>query len=159
MEGGRDYFFKHWEQFILLFFSAAESRFFKKLICSQCSWIIFFHVIYFFFFSPIFSVSLVTFLIFAYVWLCEWRTKKTNKIKQKLRKETRGRHCLRPHLCVSPSGWQPCVRVSTLFSRWSSKLLPGSLWSQRSLTKAGVLTAWGPAVSLLWLGLWGLWGL
>lgn len=70
-----------------------------------------------------------------------------------------GRHCLRPHLCVSPSGWQPCVRVPALFSRWPSKLLPGSLWSQRSLTKAGVLTAWGPAGSLLWLGLWGLWGL
>lgn len=56
-------------------------------------------------------------------------------------------------------GWQPCVRVSALWSRWPSQLLPGSPGSQRSLTRAGVLTAWGPTDLLLWPGLWGLWGL
>lgn len=60
---------------------------------------------------------------------------------------------------LSVLGWQPCVRVSAFCSRWPSKLLPGSLGSQLSLTKARVLTAWGPVDSLLSSGLWGLWGL
>lgn len=43
---------------------------------------------------------------------------------------------------VTP-GWQPCVRVSALWSRWPSQLLPWSPSSQHSLTRAEVLTAWG----------------
>lgn len=96
--------------------------------------------------------------------LCEC-VRDSEKERERLRERQRQRQkhggqrlSVSMSLCVS-LGWQPCVRVSALCSRWPSQLLPGSPGSQHSLTRAGVLTAWGPADTLLGPGLWGLWGL
>lgn len=80
-------------------------------------------------------------------------------VRQKQWQEHGGRHCLHPRPCVSPSGDSRVSGSLALWSRWPSQLLPGSPGSQHSLTRAGVLTAWGPTDLLLWPGLWGLWGL
>lgn len=88
--------------------------------------------------------SLLTFLsAVTHVCVCVYR------MQIEAQAETRGQTLSMSTSLHVSLGWQPCVRVSALCSRWPSQLLPGSPSSQRSLTRDGVLTAWGPVDSLL----------